>query len=58
MSWPISREAMTDEVELAASERYSSISEGDTSSVSPLAGDGAIHLPLKGKAKMIRLLDL
>ena len=24
--------------------------EGNTSSVSPLAGDGAIHLPLKGKA--------
>ena len=50
LSQPISREAVTDEVEPAAFDRLSTNGDADTSSVIRLAGDAGCHLPLQGKA--------
>jgi len=49
-SRPISREAVTDEVELPVSDRLSAEGTTDTPSVIRLAGDAGCRLPLKGKA--------
>ena len=51
LSRPISREAVTDEVEPPVFDRECTDGETDTSSVIRLAGDAGCHLTLKGKAK-------
>ncbi len=53
LSRPISREAVTDEVEPPVFDRECTDGETDTSSVIRLAGDAGCHLPLKGKAVRI-----